>query len=139
MSTENKALVRRWFEEVWNKGRVAAIDEMFHPEGVAHGLGDTPDVKLHGPEGFKPFFHSFYNTFPDINVTIDHIISENDLVATHCTVRGTHTGNGIGVEATHKPIHITGMGLCRIKDGKIFEAWNNFDFQGLSKQIGATM
>jgi len=137
MSDENVALGKRWFEEVWNKGRVAAIDEMFHPQGVAHGLGDTPDVKLHGPEGFKPFFHSFYNTFPDINVTIDHILSENDLVATHCTVRGTHTGNGIGVEATHKPIHITGMGLCRIKDGKIFEAWNNFDFQTLFQQIGA--
>jgi steroid delta-isomerase-like uncharacterized protein len=136
MSAENKALIRRWFEEVWNKGRVAAIDEMFHSEGVAHGLGDGPEAKLHGPNGFKPFFQSFYSTFPDINVTIDRIISEGDLVAAHCTVRGTHTGNGLGVEATQKPIQFTGLTMARIKDGKIIEAWNNFDFQALFQQIG---
>jgi steroid delta-isomerase-like uncharacterized protein len=137
MSDNNRALIHRWFEEVWNKGREEAIDEMFAKDGVAHGLADEHGAQLRGPEGFKPFFHNFRAALPDVKVIIEDTISEGDKVAARCTVRATHQGDGLGVAATNNPVEITGISIVRIKDGKIVEGWNNFDFLRLYKQIGA--
>lgn len=63
---ENKALVRRWYEEVWNKGRAEAIDEMLAADGIAHGLTDDPAKPLKGPADFKPFHEMFRGAFADI-------------------------------------------------------------------------
>jgi steroid delta-isomerase-like uncharacterized protein len=136
-SVENKALVYRWFEEVWRQGRAEAIDEMLAAEAVAHGLADEGGAPLRGPEGFKPFFLKFREAFPDIEVNIDDIIAEGDTVATRCTVRATHRGDSLGIEATQRPVEFTGMTMLRVKDGQIAEAWNNFDFLKLFQQIGA--
>jgi steroid delta-isomerase-like uncharacterized protein len=137
MSEENKALVRRWFEEVWNKGRADAIPEMFDKDGVAHGLADDPAHPLRGPEGFLPFHAQFREAFPDIEVVVEDQIAEGDLVATRCSVRGKHAGDSLGFAATHSPVEFTGVSITRIKDGKIVEAWNNFDFMRMYKQLGA--
>lgn len=136
-SEKNKALVYRWFEEVWRKGRAEAIDEMLAAEGVAHGLADESGAPLRGPEGFKPFFRKFREAFPDIEINIDDIITEGDTVAARCTVRATHTGDSLGIEATQQAVEFTGMTMLRVKDGQIAEAWNNFDFLKLFQQIGA--
>ena len=64
MSEENKALIRRWFEEVWNKGREEAIDEMFAEDGIAHGLADESGEDMRGPTDYKPFFRKFREAFP---------------------------------------------------------------------------
>lgn len=138
MAHVHEMLARRWFEEVWNKGREQAIDEMFAADGVAHGLANETGEKLRGPVGFKPFFRSFRNAFPDIQVTIEDAISEGDKIAVRCAVRGTHAGDGIGIASTNKPVEFTGMSILRIADGKIAEAWNNFDFATMFKQLGIT-
>jgi len=132
----NKALIRRWFEEVWNKGRVEAIAEMFAADGVAHGLSDDPSNTMKGPADFLPFHSIFRGAFPDIEVVVEDTIAEGDLVAVRCSVRGRHTGDHLGVAASNAPVQFTGMTIVRIKDGKIVEAWNNFDFLGMNKQIG---
>ena len=137
MSVENKALMQRWFEEVWNKGREEGIDEMFSEDGVAHGLQDAHGNELFGPAGFKPFFKNFRSAFPDIEVIIEDSVAEGDMVAVRCRVRGTHAGEGINVAATRLPVDFAGICIARINDGKIAEAWNNFDFLGLFQQIGA--
>ena len=137
MTTESKEVIHRWFEEVWNKGREEAIDELFAEDGVAHGLSDESGSELRGPAGFKPFFHKFRSAFPDIQVLIEDAIAEGDKVAVRCSVRARHTGEGLGLAATNQPVAITGMSIARVKDGKIVEAWNNFDFMGLFQQIGA--
>ncbi len=137
MSEEDKALVQRWFEEVWNKGRAEAIDEMFAADGIAHGLSDDLENPLKGPAGFKPFHETFRGAFPDIEVVVEDMIAEGDLVAARCSVRGTHTGDHLGIAATNAPVQFTGMSIVRIKDGKIVEGWNNFDFMKMNKQIGA--
>ena len=134
---ENEALVRRWFDEVWNKGRSEAIDEMFALDGIAHGLSDDPSQPLRGPEGFKVFHAMFRQAFPDIIVTVEDTVSEGDKIACRCVVRGKHTGDSLGFAATHSPMEITGMAMVRVKDGKIAEAWNNFDFMKMYKQLGA--
>ncbi|PYS27594.1 MAG: ester cyclase [Acidobacteria bacterium] len=137
MSEANKALMRRWFEEVWNKGRAEAIPEMFADEGIAHGLSEDPANPLRGPAGFLPFHTQFREAFPNIEVVVEGQLAEGDLVATRCTVRGKHTGDSLGFAATQSPVDFTGVTITRIKAGKIVEAWNNFDFMKMYRQLGA--
>ena len=137
MSDKNKALIRRWFEEVWNKGRAEAIAEMFADDGIAHGLSDDVDNPLRGPQGFLPFHAQFREAFPNIEVIVEDQIAEGDKVATRCSVRGKHSGDSLGIAATQMPVEFTGVTITRIRDGKIVEAWNNFDFMKIYKQLGA--
>src|SRR5919205_947248 len=134
---EPAALMRRWFEEVWNKGREEAIDEMFAEDGVANGLVDESGQALRGPVGFKPFFRRFREAFPEIEVTVEDTVSEGDRVAARCTVRGAHRGDSLGLAATNRPVEFTGICIVRVEDGKIAEAWNNFDFMSMFQQLGA--
>ena len=134
---QNKALIRRWFKEVWNDGRADAIPEMFAADGIAHGLSDDASSPLRGPAGFVPFHGQFRGAFPNIEVVVEDQIAEGDLVATRCSVRGKHTGDHLGFAATDSPVDFTGMTITRIKDGKIVEAWNNFDFMKMYRQLGA--
>jgi steroid delta-isomerase-like uncharacterized protein len=134
---DNAALTRRWFEEVWNKGREEAIDELFAEDGVANGLADESGEALRGPAGFKPFFRRFREAFPEIEVTVEDMVSEGDKVAARCTVRGAHRGDSLGFAATNRPVEFTGICIVRVADGKIAEAWNNFDFMSMFQQLGA--
>ena len=137
ISAPYKALMRRWFEEVWNKGRADAIAEMLAEDAVVHGLSDDVANPLRGPEGFLPFHAQFRDAFPNIEVVVEDQIAEGDLVATRCVVRGKHEGDGLGFKATQAPVEFTGMAITRIKDGKIVDAWNNFDFMKMYRQLGA--
>ena len=136
-SSDNVALVRRWFEEVWNKGRAEAIDELFDEEGVAHGLADEAGAPLRGPTGFKPFFRSFRGAFPEVEVVVEDTVSEGDKVAARCSVRGRHRGDTLGFKATDSPVEFDGICIVRLRGGKIVEAWNNFDFMSMFRQLGA--
>lgn len=137
MLEENKALVRRWFEEVWNNGRAEAIDELLAADAVVHGLADENGYALRGPADFKPFHQKFREAFPDIYVTVDDAVAEGDQVAVRCTVRGSHRGDSLGFAASHKETSFTGIAIARIHDGQIVEAWNNFDFMSMYRQLGA--
>jgi steroid delta-isomerase-like uncharacterized protein len=137
MYEENKALVQRWFDEVWNKGRADVIDEIFAADGIAHGLSDDTSQPIIGPHEFKPFHGLLRGAFPDIQVVIEDMIAEGDKVAARCSVRGKHSGDHLGIAASNAPVEFTGVAIVRIRDGKIVEAWNNFDFMRMNKQIGA--
>jgi steroid delta-isomerase-like uncharacterized protein len=132
MSAENKALIVRWFDEVWNQGSTDAIDEMFAPDGVAHGLG--PDLR--GPAEFKTFHAAFRQAFPDVRVEVDEIVAEGDRVAYRLTAVGTHQGDGLGFAATQRPARFVVMGSARIRDGRIVEGWNVIDQLGMLTQLG---
>ncbi|HEX8291715.1 MAG TPA: ester cyclase [Pyrinomonadaceae bacterium] len=135
--SDNVALIRRWFEEVWNKGRAEAIEEMFDEEGVAHGLADETGAPLRGPANFREFHGRFRGAFPGVEVLVDDAISEGDRVAARCTVRARHEGDTLGFAATSRPVEFTGMTFARVRGGKIVEAWNNFDFMSMFRQLGA--
>lgn len=134
MSEANKAVIRRWFEEVWTNGRDSAIEEMLDANGKAYGLGPAPVI---GPAGFRPFFQQFRGAFPDIKVTVDDIVAEGDTVAYRFTARAKHTGETLGIKSTQRPVQFTAMGFVKMKNGKITEAWNEFDQLGMMRQIGA--
>ena len=137
MSEENKALIRRWFEEVWDKGRAEAIDEMFAEDGVAYGLSNESGEPLRGPAAFREFHQRLRSAFPDTVVVVEDTIAEADKVAARCILRGQHMGDSLGFAATQRTMEITGIAIVRIRDGKIVEAWNNFDFMSMYRQLGA--
>ncbi len=136
-TSDNTALVRRWFEEVWNRGRAEAIDEMFAEEGIAHGLAGESGAELRGPADFRVFHRRFREAFPGIEVIVEDTVTEGDKVAARCTVRGRHEGDSLGFAATQQPVEFTGMTFARVRDGQIVEAWNNFDFMVMFQQLGA--
>ena len=130
---EYPSLLHRWFDEVWNQKREEAIDEMMTEDVVIHGLGAEPIV---GRENFKPFFRQFSSAIPDIHVTVEDVVTEGDKMSCRCTVRGTHTGEGLGFAPTNQAVEFTGGGLCIVKDGKFQEVWNEFDFMRMHTQMG---
>ena len=136
MSEENKAVLRRWFDEVWNKGRSEVIEELFDEYGIAHGLSDDPAHPIRGPKDYRPFYEVFRQGFPNLMIEIEDMVAEGDKVAARCSVRGQHEGDFMGRAATQAPVEITGITIVRIENGKIVEAWNNFDFMRLYKQCG---
>ena len=133
MSAQNKALVRRWFEQVWNKGRAESIDELLSDRSVVHGLG--PDLR--GPSGFKPFHAAYRDAFPDLALHIEHMVADDDLVAVHWSATATHSGSGLGFAATGKPVKFSGMAFIRVEGNKLVEGWNSFDQLGMLQQLGA--
>ena len=136
MSEENKELLRRWFDEVWNKGRAEAIDEMFDENGIAHGLSEDPANPIKGPSNFRPFHAVFKQAFPNLMIVVEDMVAEGDKVAARCSVRAKHEGEFMGLAATQAPVEFTGIAIVRIENGKIVEAWNNFDFMTMYKQVG---
>ena len=132
MTQQNKDFVRRWFEEVWNKGRASAVDEMLAANGVIHGL----QGEMRGPAAFKAFHAAFRAAFPDITIQIEDMVAEGDVVAVRWNAAATNKGNMPGFAATQRRIQITGMGFARIVDGRLVEGWNNFDQLGMFQQVG---
>ena len=133
----NKAIVQRWFEEVWNKGRADAIGEMLAEDALVHGLSDDAAKPLRGPSDFLPFHAQFREAFPNIEVVVEDVIAEDDKVAARFSVRGKHEGDSLGFKATGTTAEFDGIAIVRIQDGSIVEAWNNVDFMKMYKQLGA--
>jgi len=133
---ENKAVVRRYFEEAWNKQNLNVVDEIIAPDLLDHEV-DGSEQKS-GPEDVKSYLAGYYlKALPDVDITVEFQIAEGDMVLTYVTVRGTHQGELLGVPATGNPIEVTGMSVDRIERGKIVEAWVSWDQLGLLKQLGA--
>ena len=147
MSTEeNKAIVRRFYEELWNKGNVAAVDELLAPNILLHfdAPSDVPvsaEMQL-SLEGIKQVVSEFRSTFPDLHYTIDLLVAEGDLVVSRVTAHGTHTGEyrGLtykGMPPTGKQVTWTETHIYRLAAGKIVEYWSNEDDVGRLQQVGA--
>lgn len=133
----NKALIRRWFEEVWNQGRPEAVREMMSEDCVNHGLSEDVNQPLLGATGFLPFHTQFREAFPNIEVVVEDALAEGDKVAARCSVRGKHVGDSLGFKATDRTTDFDGIVIARVKDGMFVESWNNFDFMRMYKQLGA--
>ena len=129
---ENKVLLRRLFEEVWNQGNLATVDELLAADYVLH----DPAMLIRGPEGFKAYVSAFRVAFPDLHATIEDQIAQDDKVAMRFTVRATHKGEFQGLPPTGKQITLSGINIQRFVDGKIVENWVNLDALGLLQQLG---
>ncbi len=134
---EYETFMHRWFEEVWNQRSEKAIDEMFAADGIAHGLKSEEGETIVGTENFKSLFRTFLSAYPDLKITVEDTVCEGDKIAARCKVLATHAGEGLGVAPTNQPVEFTGLAIVKIKDGKIVEAWNEFDFMKMYSQLGA--
>lgn len=135
MSSDNKALTRRIFNEVWNEKKLSLIDELVSSDYVHHDSG-LATVQT-GIEGYKQFVRLFLSAFPDIRFTIQDEISEGDTVVIRWTVTGTHRGDLPDLAVTGKTISLSGISIARLRDGKGVESWNNWDGLGMIQQLGA--
>lgn len=130
---ENKAKVRRVFEEAWNKGNLAVVDETSDPKGVGHVVG-SPDLR--GTEAVKQFITVYRTAFPDLHITIEDQVAEGDKVVTRWSSTGTHKGDLMGIAPTGKKTHVTGISIDRFAGGKSVEDWTNWDQMSLLQQLG---
>jgi predicted ester cyclase len=136
MTTPKDTILHRWYEEVWHKGNASAIDEMFDPDVRIHGLIDAYGNEVSSAEDFKRFHQTFLNVFSDTRVIVEETVSEGDKLVARCVVKQTHTGEGLGISPTNKALEYTGMCMVRLEGGKIVEAWNNFDYLTMFRQLG---
>ncbi len=135
MSTEeNKAIARRWSEELWSKGDLAVADEIVASNYVRHDPGDP--FSAEGPEGVKRLVGMVRAQVPNLHITIEDVIAEGNKVVTRYTVTGTDTIGFRGRPPTGKQTKVTAIQIFRIADGKIVESWANRDDLGLMQQHG---
>jgi steroid delta-isomerase-like uncharacterized protein len=132
---KNSELIRRWFDEIWNQGREATINEMCAKEAIGHGqTHDGSDII--GPDKFMEFWQNFRSAFTSIHVEIHQTIEEGEMAMAQWTLSMKHTGPFLGIEPTGKRIHAKGMSIQRFVDGKIVEAWDNWDQLAVMVQLG---
>ena len=131
----NKALVLRFYEEVWNKGNVGFAQEVFAENYVRHDL--RPTQAEPGPAGQAKIASDFRRAFPDLRFNVDLVLADGDLVAARWTAKGTNLGQWGALAATGKAATFSGVNIFRFANGKVVEIWNHRDDLGLMQQVGA--
>jgi steroid delta-isomerase-like uncharacterized protein len=136
-SDSNKAVVRRFYEDIFSKGNLTLVDEIFAADYINHDTSGPPGGWPRGTEGAKVLAATYRGAFPDLQFTIEDQVAEGDQVVTRWTARGTNSGSLMGMPPSGKPVTVTGITIERIANGKIAESWVNFDTIGMLQQVGA--
>lgn len=127
MKNIKSTLLYKWFTEVWNKDNEEAIEGLMTTNSNAHGILKEGQPK--GAEGFKSFYREFRSQFHNIQIDIEDVITQDNVESARTTVHAIHT-------PTNKNVTFTGICMVRVEDGKIAEAWNNYDFLSMYQQLG---
>jgi steroid delta-isomerase-like uncharacterized protein len=131
---ENRTLIRRYYEELWNAWNFGVADEIISPEISFRG---SLAVTVSGLDGFKNYVRQVCDAFPDFHNTIEELIAEGDRVAARLTYRGTHRGPLFGIAPTGRAVQYSGVALFQVRAGKIVDGWVLGDTLGLMRQLGA--
>jgi steroid delta-isomerase-like uncharacterized protein len=131
---QNKALVRRWSEELWGKGNLAVADEIIASEYVRHDPGDP--FPAQGPEDVKRIVTMLRTMLPDLSIHIEAIVAEGDIVVSRYTTTATDTRGYMGKPPTGRTIRTSAMQMFRFANGKIVESWAVRDDLGTLVQLG---
>jgi steroid delta-isomerase-like uncharacterized protein len=135
---ENKRLIRRFVEQLWNDRKLELADEIFAEDCHTHQLqsGSPLSPVPRGPEAIKKHAIGWLASFPDLRFTIEQMIAEQDRVFTQMVMVGTHKGAWLGIPATGKSVSIRMMTVHRIQGGKVVEDWVLVESLGLFQQLG---
>lgn len=134
MSELNLAIVRRWFDDVWNLRREDTIDELITDESVCY----TDEGPVRGIREFKERqFLPFTTAFPDLRVNIDAIVAQDDVVVVRWSAVGRHSGVGLGFIATNDEALFRGITWLRLDDGKMVEGWQSTNIPEVIRGLGA--
>lgn len=126
VENENTAIVRRWFEELWNQGRLETIDELLAPEAIAYDLGGA-GATTQGVAAFRAAAEMLHRAFGEMHLTVEDIFGVEDRVAIRLSARLRSTGPLGDLPATGQEATVPVMCMIRLRDGKIIEGWNNWD------------
>jgi predicted ester cyclase len=128
---ENEKVVRRFIDEVWNKGNVDVADELLHPRVKLRGVSYTPTR-----QGEKKFVAAYRKAFPNMRFRITQIIADGNHVSVQLRGKGTHKGEWQGVAASNNRVTVNGSALMTLRKGKIVEAVHNPDLIGVRRDMG---
>jgi steroid delta-isomerase-like uncharacterized protein len=131
MGENVEALARRWFQEIWNERRIETIYDLLAADAVGHLEGED----IIGPDPFVKHFSDLMKTFPDLQLSIEEVVTQGQAAAVRWSIRATHRGSGYGLEPTGKAIGLRGMTLMHVQNGKIVEAWDSWDRTGLIRAL----
>jgi steroid delta-isomerase-like uncharacterized protein len=128
------AVVRRWFDVLWNERNAAVIDELLTADSVCH----SDEGPLRGPDGFRAKqYEPLVTAFPDLKVSLEGVLRDGDEVVVRWSAEGVHTGDALGIKATNRPVTFRGMTWIRVKDGKMSEGWQSSNIVEVFRQLGA--
>jgi steroid delta-isomerase-like uncharacterized protein len=130
---QNKAILRRTYDEWWNAGDTSSVEELVAEDYVDH----SPNVSGTGRAALTELILEFRRGFPDMVETLEDAVAEGDLVVGRFRMRGTHAGTFLGIPPTGRTVEMTGIDIYRITHGRIVEMWYNEDLLGMMRQLGA--
>ena len=133
MASANALLARRWFEEVWNKKRDETVTELLDPNIVGYMEG----VDVRSPDDFLKARAGLLDGFPDLQVTVDDVVSEGDNVVVRWSASGTHKGAGLGIPPSKRRVSFRGMSWIVFENGRIVKGWDSWNLGQLFSQLTA--
>lgn len=136
MSKEQNLDTTHRLGEAVSTGNLQALKDIFALSVVDHD--PAPDQGT-GPGGFIKFFTMMRTAFPDLKVTVDHVVQDENNLAMAYRIHGTHKGDFLGIAPTGRTVEARGMQIGRYENGKIVERWGSSDELGLMKQLGASI
>ncbi len=134
MSAQNKNIIRRVVDDLWNQGKLDILDEVYHPD-YCHI--DPANPLVTDLDSLRTYVEVLRTSFPDMHVDVDEMIAEGDAIAKMWKMQGTFTADFMGIPATNKPVSQSGITVYRMMGGKIKECVWGYDNFGLMQQLGA--
>jgi steroid delta-isomerase-like uncharacterized protein len=123
-----KAVVRRWFEELWNQRNPEVLKDLLDPAAT----GETEGGRISGHQEFISKLHApLIGAFPDLRVTLDDIVADGDNAAVRWTFEATHDGDTLGIPASKRRVKVSGMSWLQCKDGRLVAGWDRWNSNGL--------
>lgn len=135
MPTDNKSIVRRLYEEVWNKRNLEVAKELIAPSHAVQ-LFDAADSGV-GPEAYARNVVQFVRAFPDLKFTVIDMVAENEKVVALWNISGTHKGEFRGIPATGRKVSVDGITINQLSAGKIMDSYVSLDMWSMMRQLGA--
>lgn len=135
MPTDNKSVVRRLYEEAWNKRRLEIVGELISPSHAVEII-EAADSGI-GPEAYARTVTQFVRGFPDLKFTVLDLIAENDKVVALWNITGTHQGEFRGVAPTGRKISLDGITIHQLANEKIMDSFVSVDMWRMMQQLGA--
>ena len=135
-AAESRVIARRFFDDVFNKGDMKTVDQIFAPDYVGYSSANL-SRPIRGPAGIKRFVTMYRKAFPDIRFTFEDVIARGDRIAVRWTTTGTHRGALFGIAPTGKKMTVTGIGIAQIVNGRIRVSHSEVNMLGMAQQLGA--
>jgi steroid delta-isomerase-like uncharacterized protein len=130
---ENRAVIRRAYEEMWNERNVDAVDELVTGDFLNH---PAINQQRRGRQNLKEVIRIFEKAFPDFRYELEDIVAEGDKVAVRDVFTGTHEGDFMGIPATGNHVTMQTIHIYRFEGGRIAEHWAVRDEMGMMRQLG---